>query len=71
VLDAECVTIDADSIEAAVERLAWARPDPTHEDGPWLSAWLHTPRRSGVFLRLLPAESSVSLSRRIGRSLSA
>jgi hypothetical protein len=68
-LDAESLTTAAHSIEAALEGLRWERPEPRPEDAPWLSAWFHTPRRSGVFVPVDPAESPASLGQRIRQEL--
>lgn len=70
VLDGESQITDPGSIEAALERLRWARPDPPSNDAAWLSSWLNTPKRRGVFLR--PGdEAAESLGQRIRAVLSA
>ncbi len=38
-------------LEAALGAVAWsAAPESPRDDRAWLSSWLHTPRRTGVFL---------------------
>ena len=42
-------------VAPVLEALAWREPSPPRDDLPWLSAWLHGPRRTG---RLLPAQDA-------------
>jgi len=58
VLDGESVTTEVDSLDAAVHRFRWEVGQPRPEDALWLSAWLHTPKRSGVYLAV-PDEPTV------------
>lgn len=71
VLDGESRTADPGSIEAVLERLRWERPDPQPDDAAWLSSWLNSPKRRGVFLRLRSGEGPASLGQRIRGVLSA
>ena len=51
VLEERAVTLGpADDPEIAFASLEWADPSPPRDDTPWLSAWLHAPRRTGHHL---------------------
>jgi hypothetical protein len=45
-----------EGLPAALAALDWADPPPAHRDLPWLSSWLHMPRRSGQYVRLRPGD---------------
>jgi len=47
----------AEQAEAALAGLAWVDPSPPRDDTPWLSAWLHAPRRTGHHLVVRDLES--------------
>lgn len=64
VLEQQAVTGVAD-LEEAAGRLLWTTPPPGPDDRPWLVSWLHTPRRSGAFLVLGPAEEGPRLAARL------
>jgi excinuclease ABC subunit C len=64
VLEGHAVTGAAD-LEEAAGRLLWTTPAPGPDDRPWLVSWLHTPRRSGAFLVLGPAEDGRGLAARL------
>ncbi len=49
VLDAAAVATPAEALPAAVAGLAWPDVDPAADDRAWLSAWLHAPKRTGVY----------------------
>jgi hypothetical protein len=44
--------IDAslDDVDEAAARLSWEAPAESHDDKAWLCAWLHLPKRRGVYL---------------------
>jgi hypothetical protein len=51
VLEETAVTlVPGADLEAAVAGLSWTDPSPPRDDAPWLSAWLHAPRRTGHHL---------------------
>jgi hypothetical protein len=41
-----------EDLPAALAALDWLEPRPARDDFPWLSSWLHMPRRSGQYLML-------------------
>lgn len=58
VLEEHAVRLSAaEPAEAALAGLAWVDPSPARDDTPWLSAWLHAPRRSGQHLVVRDLES--------------
>jgi hypothetical protein len=50
------------SLENALEALQWPPLDEPRDDSAWLSAWLHAPRRAGVFLLVDPPIAATPLA---------
>lgn len=69
VLEEHSVIANPEELASAVQRLAWPDPDAPRDDRPWLSAWLHTSRRSGAFLVVEDREDAVTLEVRIREAL--
>lgn len=60
-----------DELDETVARLSWPAPGPQRDDRPWLSAWLHSPRKTSVYLALVDPDRPGALAARIRRSLGA
>jgi hypothetical protein len=58
-------------LEAAVTALSWTAAAPALDDRPWLCAWLHTPRRTGVLLPVPDPEPRGGRAARVARALAA
>jgi hypothetical protein len=65
VLEERAVTVDAAAVEDAVAALAWAPPGELRDDLPWLSAWIHDRRRTGLYVVAGDGESSSDLGGRL------
>jgi hypothetical protein len=52
-------------LEAALEAVVWPAPRTPRDDRAWLSAWLHTPRRTGVFLAVDLPVAAAPLAERL------
>lgn len=71
VLDAAAVEVSLESLDEAVARLSWAAASPLRDDRPWLSAWLHSPRKTSVYLALVDPDRPRELAAKIRRVLDA
>lgn len=52
-------------LDAAIGRLRWPELDAPRDDSPWLSAWLHAPRRKTAFVLVDESSDVASLAARI------
>ena len=52
VLDEQAVSTSPEALESAIASLRFERPDSPRDDSPWLSAWLHSRRRTGAYVVL-------------------
>lgn len=50
VLEEASMRVAEGGLPEAVGRLRWPAPDPPRDDRRWLSAWLHAPKRTGLYL---------------------
>ena len=69
VLDAASTLATPESLEESIGTLAWPLPTTDSGDWPWLSAWLHAPRRKGVYLVVREGEPAAQVARRLRREL--
>lgn len=67
VLDEQAFAGSLDALREALRSLDWAVP-PRPSDLPWLSSWLHTPRRPGRWVRL-PEVDAEGQARAVGTAL--
>jgi hypothetical protein len=65
VLDEACLRVREEGLAEAVERLRWPAADPPRDDRRWLSAWLHAPKRTGVYLVMDEIDDPRGLAQRI------
>jgi len=69
VLDEAWSVVRADQLEDTLARLPWAAATATSVDWPWLAAWLHAPRRKGVYVVVAEAETPAALAARLREAL--
>ena len=67
VMEEASVRVAEGGLPEAVEGLRWPAPDPPHDDRRWLSAWLHAPKRTGVYLVVGEADDARALAQKIAR----
>jgi hypothetical protein len=67
VLEDASVRVADGGLPEAAERLRWPAPDPPRDDRRWLSAWLHAPKRTGVYLVVGEADDARALAQKIAR----
>jgi hypothetical protein len=65
VLEEASVRVAEGGLREAVERLRWPAPGPSRDDRRWLSAWLHAPRRTGVYLVVGEGDDTRGLAQKI------
>jgi hypothetical protein len=71
VLDDAAVQCSLENLDEAVGRLSWAAAVPPRDDRPWLSAWVHSPRKTSVYLAPVDPDRHRELAARIRRVLDA
>lgn len=69
VLDEACAIVPLDLTDDAVAALCWPAPAPDRSDWPWLCAWLHAPRRKGVWVAARESDSASRLAGRVRLAL--
>ena len=67
VLEEASVRVSEGGLPEAAEHLRWPAPDPPRDDRRWLSAWLHAPKRTGVYLVVGEADDTRALAQKIAR----
>jgi hypothetical protein len=70
VLEEGAVTAPEAELEGAVDRVSWPATEGVRDDRPWLSEWLHAPRRKGAYFVLSGPGPSEGLPERIRSALS-
>jgi hypothetical protein len=60
VLDEQAVLASPEALESAIASLRFEQPDSPRDDSPWLSAWLHSRRRTGAYVVLGPGGPSAA-----------
>jgi len=68
VLDGRARTCAAQDLESTLAGLDWSPGQTSRDDRPWLSAWLHGPRKAGAYLPLVEGEDPAILARRVRRA---
>lgn len=68
VLDGRARTCAAEDLESTLAALEWSPPTTPRDDRPWLSAWLHGPRKAGAYLPLVDREDPLVLAQRVRRA---
>jgi len=72
VLEAAAVSTAAEDLTSAIDALVWpARDEQAGGDWPWLSAWIHAPRKSGGFVPVADAADRRRLLAQVHESLGA
>jgi hypothetical protein len=56
---------ESEALDAAIGRLRWPELAAPRDDSPWLSAWLHAPRRKTAFVLVDESSDVASLAARI------
>jgi hypothetical protein len=72
VADEGRVSAPAEALDEAAARVCWPEGQDragAEDDGPWLTSWLYTPRRRGLFLRLPEGEAAAGLASQIRAGL--
>jgi len=59
------VVEDHEPLDQALARLRWPDVDPPRDDGPWLSAWLHAPRRTATLVLVDEDGGAANLAARV------
>jgi hypothetical protein len=59
------VAEEEEPLESALARVSWPDADAERDDGPWLSSWLHAPRRGGAYVLVDVGEAPASMAARI------
>ena len=66
VLEEGSVVVAAEEpLESALARVRWPDVGSERDDGPWLSSWLHAPRRSAAYVLVDGNEEPASMAARI------
>jgi hypothetical protein len=69
VLEAAAVRAPVQGVPDAVRQLVWPEPPRERDDRPWLLAWLHARRKSGVYLGVAEPVDLESLAARVVAAL--
>jgi hypothetical protein len=69
--EASALVAAAQSLEAAIAKLRFERPEPARDDTAWLSAWLYGTKRKGHYFVIRTAEEQTALAARVRDKLGA
>jgi hypothetical protein len=68
VLDNHGGVVRPEALASAIAALSWDPPDPPRDDSVWLSAWLHSRKRTGAYVAVGSAGPPAAAAR-IGAAL--
>jgi len=71
VLDEALTVVSEQDLDDAVPRLAWPAPAADRNDWPWLTSWLHAPRRKAVWLVVREGLAAPQIADRVRQALQA
>jgi hypothetical protein len=71
VLEEGCVRVAADELDRGLSLLTWSSPSDSRDDRAWLSAWLHHPKRHGVYLLAPLGEDARALAGAVRAALAS
>ena len=69
VLEQARVDGSLDAVDDAAARLSWTPADEAPDDRAWLSAWLHLPKRRGLYLVAPQGSSELELGKAVREAL--